>query len=70
MAIRIVDVTDESTFDRLPPCADPRFDHRSCDYWEEADRGSKAIRAGWLPGAAPARARGTGATPQPVRAGR
>ena len=63
MAIRIVDVTDESTFNRLPPCADSRFDHRSCDFWEEADRGSKAIRAGWLPGgeppapAAPARPR-------------
>ena len=52
MAIRIVDVTDDATFRLLPPCADPGFDHRSCDYWEEADRGSKAARASWLPGAA------------------
>ena len=22
-------------FGALPPCADPRFDHRSCDYWED-----------------------------------
>ena len=51
MAIRIVDVTDDATFRLLPPCADPGFDHRSCDYWEDADRGSKAARASWLPGA-------------------
>ncbi len=48
MAIRIVDVTDDSTFALLPPCADPGFDHRSCDYWEDADRGSKAVRASWF----------------------
>src|SRR5918994_2414885 len=53
MAIRIVDVTDDATFRLLPPCADPGFDHRSCDYWEDADRGSKAARASWLPGAPP-----------------
>ncbi len=47
--IRIVEITDEATFDRLPPCADPAFDHRTCDYWEDADRGSKAHRASWLP---------------------
>ena len=46
--ITIVDVTDETTFGRIPPCADPSFDHRSCDYWEDADRGSKAIRLEWL----------------------
>lgn len=46
--IAIVDVTDESTFALLPPCADPGFDHRSCDYWEDADRGSKAIRLDWI----------------------
>jgi len=46
--ITIVDITDEATFGLLPPCADPGFDHRSCDYWEDADRGSKAIRLGWL----------------------
>jgi len=55
--IRIVDVTDAATFGLLPPCADPAFDHRSCDYWEDRDSGSKAHRAGWLeskpaPGAA------------------
>jgi GNAT superfamily N-acetyltransferase len=54
MAIRIVDVTDGATFALLPPCADPGFDHRSCDYWEDADRGSKAARASWFdPAAAP-----------------
>jgi GNAT superfamily N-acetyltransferase len=46
--ITIVDITDEATFGRIPPCADPGFDHRSCDYWEDADRGSKAIRLDWL----------------------
>jgi ribosomal protein S18 acetylase RimI-like enzyme len=51
--VTIVDVTDETTFALLPPCADPGFDHRSCDYWEDADRGSKAIRLDWLePGGA------------------
>ena len=40
--IRIVDVTDEAGFGLIPPCADPRFDHRTCDYWEDADHGSKA----------------------------
>jgi GNAT superfamily N-acetyltransferase len=45
--LEILEVTDESTFDRLPPCADPRFDHRSCDYWEDEVRGSKAARASW-----------------------
>lgn len=54
MAIRIVDVTNETAFALLPPCADAGFDHRSCDYWEDADRGSKAARASWLTaGAAP-----------------
>ena len=60
MAIRIVDVTDDATFALLPPCADPGFDHRSCDYWEDADRGSKAARSGRLSAAsasAPAKAR-------------
>ena len=46
--IRIVDVTDEPTFALTPPCADPGFDHRSCNYWEDADRGSKAARSSWL----------------------
>ena len=52
-SIRIVDVADEPTFRLIPPCADPGFDHRSCDYWEDADRGSKAARSSWLE-AAPA----------------
>ena len=51
--IRIVDVRDEATFALLPPCADPSFDHRTCDYWEDADRGSKARRASWLERASP-----------------
>lgn len=46
--IVIVDVTDESSFGRIPPCVDPGFDHRSCDYWEDPDRGSKAARLDWL----------------------
>lgn len=46
--ISILDVTDTASFARLPPCADPRFDHRTCDYWEDADRGSKAARGSWL----------------------
>ena len=51
-AIEIVDVTDETRFGLIPPCADPAFDHRSCDYWEDADRGSKASRPSWLPAGA------------------
>lgn len=51
---RIVDVTDSDSFGLIPPCADPRFDHRTCDYWEDADRGSKAARLSWLE-ASPAR---------------
>jgi len=51
MAIRIVDVRDEATFALVPPCADPGFDHRSCDYWEDRDHGSKAARLSWLGGA-------------------
>jgi len=51
--IRIVDVSDEPSFRLIPPCADPGFDHRSCDYWEDADRGSKAARLGWLEPEAP-----------------
>ena len=46
--VRIVDVTDEASFRLLPPCADPGFDHRSCDYWEDAQRGSKAARLSWI----------------------
>src|SRR6186997_1866958 len=46
--IRIVDVTDRAAFDLIPPCADPSFDHRTCDYLEDADRGSKSARPSWL----------------------
>src|SRR5918992_1240258 len=46
--VRIVDVTDEISFALVPPCADPGFDHRTCDYWEDAERGSRAARAAWL----------------------
>jgi hypothetical protein len=49
--IEIVDLTDEARFGLVPPCADPAFDHRTCDYWEDADRGSKASRPRWLPAA-------------------
>ena len=53
MTVRILDVTDEAGFGRIPPCADPGFDHRTCDYWEDDRRGSKAARLSWLE-AAPA----------------
>src|SRR5579862_3593912 len=54
MGYRIVDVTDQAGFDRIPACADPAFDHRSCDYWEDDQRGSKTARRSWLTGPAPA----------------
>lgn len=53
VAIRITDIADEAGFRRIPPCADPGFDHRSCDYWEDAARGSKAARLAWLERSAP-----------------
>ncbi len=59
MTVRIVDVTDDPSFRLIPPCADPGFDHRSCDYWEDADRGSKAARLSWLEAAPPEPARRT-----------
>ena len=52
-AIRILDVRDAAGFERIPACADPGFDHRSCDYWEDEQRGSKAARLSWLAGAPP-----------------
>lgn len=60
-SIRILDVTDESGFGQIPPCADPGFDHRTCDYWEDDRRGSKAARLSWLEPTAPP-------PPEPVRA--
>jgi hypothetical protein len=59
-SIRIVDVTDEASFGLVPPCADPSFDHRTCDYWEDADRGSKASR--------PALLKAGPSVPSPVKA--
>jgi hypothetical protein len=61
-AIRIADVTDQAAFQLVPPCADPSFDHRTCDYWEDAERGSKAARTSWLEGSRPAPV-----APQPTR---
>jgi hypothetical protein len=43
--VRIIDVEDEASFALVPPCAHPTFDHRTCDYWEDADRGSKRARS-------------------------
>ncbi|MFZ5854794.1 MAG: hypothetical protein ACOYXS_09905 [Chloroflexota bacterium] len=67
-ALRIIDVRDEASFELIPPCADPAFDHRTCDYWEDAERGSKAHRASWLqpvggsaPGSAPGSTSGSAA---------
>jgi GNAT superfamily N-acetyltransferase len=45
--LEILDVTDSAAFERLPSCADPRFDHRSCDYWEDDVRGAKDARPAW-----------------------
>jgi GNAT superfamily N-acetyltransferase len=53
-ALTIVDVTDAASFALIPACADPGFDHRSCDYWEDPDRGSRAARASWLEARSPA----------------
>ncbi len=46
----IVEIVDDEAFRSIPACADPSFDHRTCDYWEDADRGSKAARVAWLEG--------------------
>jgi len=59
--VRILDVTDVAGFGRIPPCADPGFDHRTCDFWEDDRRGSKAARLAWLEPVAPP-------TPEPARA--
>ena len=52
-ATRIIEVVDADSFGLIPPCADPRFDHRTCDYWEDADRGSKTNRPALLDVARP-----------------
>ena len=51
--LRILDVVDATGFGAIPACADPSFDHRTCDYWEDDARGSKAARSSWLDPAAP-----------------
>jgi ribosomal protein S18 acetylase RimI-like enzyme len=58
--LEIVDVTDEARFELIPPCADPSFDHRTCDYWEDPERGSRASRPSWLPAGWTASAAGSG----------
>ncbi len=64
--IRIIDVVDPTSFGLVPACADPDFDHRSCDYWEDADRGSKAARLAWLePGGGGRSATGPATRPNP-----
>lgn len=62
--IEILDVTDETRFGLVPPCADPSFDHRTCDYWEDADRGSKAARSSWLKDVSGSAAGSAGPLPQ------
>lgn len=47
-ALRFVDVVDATAFALMPPCADPSFDHRTCDYWEDSERGSRRARPAWL----------------------
>jgi GNAT superfamily N-acetyltransferase len=80
VSVRILDVTEPPAFDRIPACADGRFDHRTCDYWEDEVRGSKAHRSSWLEGGAPARpatdrlagnpfARASEPTPNPFASG-
>ena len=61
--LQALDVTDDAVFGRLPPCADPRFDHRSCDYWEDDAHGSKAARPDWLKPTPPPAAASTSARP-------
>jgi ribosomal protein S18 acetylase RimI-like enzyme len=67
--VRIVDVVDAASFDLVPPCADPRYDHRSCDYWEDADRGSKAPRRARSTGTPPSRPAARPASPNPFAPG-
>lgn len=70
--IAIIDVTDEARFGRIPPCVDPGFDHRTCDYWENERGGSKAARLSWLeaaPAPAPEPARSNNPFAPPDRSG-
>jgi len=52
-ALRVIDVTDQASFERIPLCADLAFDHRTCDYWENATGGAKTSRPAWLTVQAP-----------------
>ncbi|HYI22024.1 MAG TPA: GNAT family N-acetyltransferase [Candidatus Limnocylindrales bacterium] len=69
--VRIVDISGPDTFRLIPPCADPRFDHRTCDYWEDANRGQKVSRPSWLevraPNPAPAAAQSDNPFAPPAR---
>lgn len=70
--VRIVDVLEVADLALVPPCADPRFDHRTCDYWEDADRGARDARPGWLtpgPTTPPSRPRATTDNPFAPTAG-
>src|SRR5687767_6374022 len=49
----IVEIVDADSFGLIPACADPRFDHRTCDYWEDAERGSKQSRPSLLEASGP-----------------
>ena len=69
-SIRVVDVIDDEAFRLVPPCANPGFDHRSCDFWEDADRGSKAARLAWLQPAGPASSAAPAAAQAPAPARR
>jgi len=64
--IRVVDIVDEATFGLISPCADPGFDHRSCDYWEDANRGSKAARLAWREPSRPPASDDAASRPRPV----
>ena len=65
--IRVIDIVDEEAFRLVPPCADPGFDHRSCDFWEDADRGSRAARLSWLePGSGARAADAASSRPRPA----
>lgn len=64
--VRIVDVVDLESFGLVPPCADPAFDHRTCDYWEDAARGSKSHRQSWLAPPRPAEPAANPFRPEPA----
>src|SRR5688572_1424889 len=49
----MVEIVDADSFGLIPACADPRFDHRTCDYWEDAERGSKQSRPSLLEASVP-----------------